>query len=312
MFSKNLNTKKNKLRDFTDKIFFSLQKNNFETLLHELLNFGDYLIAEFPDKKLEDISKNLETYADLPSYELNNEMLSGLGAMSMIATTYYSNNDDLCEKMVSQGDYSLLRTYEAWKKAVVIFANFVKKLDSNKNDLYVGLINQVKNKLTAWQDDVIKKVDMIVTLKTPAGIATLIEAEIKQEKKNKEEMSPKNAWLAKLMDKILILQRRGGQHQKLAALFKIYQSFKAINLSDENSINQCKKNINDNLHNIEGFSSPFGKLGAMIKQSFLQSKYTTTMSDTRLLIGKLSEWIEKNAYPKERIRDQILGRGLKS
>lgn len=286
-------------KKLADNIFLDLQKDDFEILLRDLLNFGNYLIENFPDKKVEEILKALKRCTNIPSYELDEKALIRLGAMATIATNYYSDNDEKSEQMVAKGDYSLVRTYEAWKKAAVIFAAFGKRPggDSKDSDLFLGLQKQVQGKTMEWQEAVIEKINKIVMLKSK-------EEEIKRDKRDriKKEM------LDKLMDKISDLQRRGGQHKKLSALFEIYEAFKKLNLSDSNSINECKKSIRDNLDNLEGFSSSFGKLGAFLKQSIFQTGRTTTMSDTRLLVGKLNDWIEKNSYPEERIRDQIRGR----
>jgi hypothetical protein len=115
----------------------------------------------------------------------------------------------------------------------------------------------------------------------------------------------KKEMLDQLAIKIFELNQRGGQFEKLCALTEIYIAFKRINLSEKKSVEECQRLIRNNLKTLEGFNNPFGKLAASIKQSIFNTGYTETISDTRLLIGKLSDFIEEHAYPEARVRYQV-------
>jgi hypothetical protein len=118
----------------------------------------------------------------------------------------------------------------------------------------------------------------------------------------------KKEMLDSLMGKICDLYKKNTQREKCVSLFYIYMAFKDVNLSDENSIKKCKAVIDRNLKNIENFSSSMGKLGAWVKQSIFSPGRGETMSDTRLLVGNLLDFIENKAFPEERARDKVLGR----
>ncbi|MBV8803169.1 MAG: hypothetical protein JO131_09485, partial [Gammaproteobacteria bacterium] len=135
-------------------------------------------------------------------------------------------------------------------------------------------------------------------------LKNLLKNPLNQVKQN-HERSSKKEMLDPLVDKIFSLNRRGGQSEKLYALTKIYFALKKLNLSDPSAVTTYHELIIKNLKNFESFSSRLGKFGAWIKQSIFKTVYTETISDTRLLAGKLLDWVENNALPKQRIIDKI-------
>jgi hypothetical protein len=146
---------------YTDEVYLKLKSDNPASVLKSLLEFGEYLSKQFPDKNNEEIQKALtKSHITFDTYTLGNNELANLGAMNGIATQYYSARDDKCEEMLAKGDDSLFRTYKAWKIATVVFAYFVG--DSVKGDLFAHLKDEVKNKTQEWSKEVNKHADDIV------------------------------------------------------------------------------------------------------------------------------------------------------
>lgn len=113
----------------------------------------------------------------------------------------------------------------------------------------------------------------------------------------------KKEMLDQIMEKICELNVKGNQVVKLNCLIQIYMQFKKLNLLDYQSVKEYLKTINnkENLDKLNGFSGIVGKCGAFVKQSFFSTGYCETMSDTRLLVGKLNAFIEKNALLNEKM-----------
>jgi len=147
---------------YTDKIFAALNQDDPQQLLAVLLDFGEFLGKHFPDKKNEEIYKMLsQSGMDLPSYSLEDNAIINLGAMAGIATRYYSDNEDKSNRLLSTGDDSLYRTYQAWKNAAVIFSHFAKK--GQQADLFVGLQELTEKQIDRWSSTVLGKVNEIAT-----------------------------------------------------------------------------------------------------------------------------------------------------
>lgn len=103
-----------------------------------------------------------------------------------------------------------------------------------------------------------------------------------------------------LSDQIENLYQRKGQEQKLLALLNLYFELKKLNLSDQIQVNRFMRLIDNQLKVFSTFSSGLGKIKASMVQFFKDTGYSETMSETRILIGKLKDVIEKEAYPEDR------------
>jgi hypothetical protein len=149
------------IANFTDAIALTLKKNDPASVLKALLNFGEYLYKKYPDMNNEEIQKALtKSHITFKRHYLTVNTLTNLGAMTGIATNYYSDRDDKCEEMLAKGDDSLFGIYKAWKIGAVVFAYFIG--DDVKGDLFADLKNEVKVKTREWNKEVCSVADKIV------------------------------------------------------------------------------------------------------------------------------------------------------
>lgn len=82
---------------------------------------------------------------------------------------------------------------------------------------------------------------------------------------------------------------------KLLALIEVYLAFSTLNLDSKESVKLTLDIIKSQLSDLESFSSDAGELMAWIKQSIFSTGFSTTICNTRLLVGELIDFIEQNA-----------------
>ncbi len=114
----------------------------------------------------------------------------------------------------------------------------------------------------------------------------------KNEKKEYEDHEGiKKNLLDKLMNKIVSLSEKGTHKVKSRSLYNVYQSFKALEFSNQDSVNQCKSII---AHEIKIDEDQTKKI--LAKQSFLKKQNFTSIaiSETRLLIDEVDQFIKQH------------------
>lgn len=121
-----------------------------------------------------------------------------------------------------------------------------------------------------------------------------------------EFATPEKKMQDKLMDKLIELQAANDQPEKLKALFSVYLQFKNIDFSNNESIKNVKNAIRENLSALKTFSSSFGRALATLRHGlFGIMNYSLIQCNTIKLVTELSDFVEANAFPEERIRQAI-------